>query len=167
MKQWASEYPWKDMSGSKFWACLAKPLLLFHRHVKFCAPFVSSTPGNASLTYSQPRSLCLPSSCTEVVTTILVPGETPRAQRKLQSPWVILRRGGIFQIMIMSFKRECTELHRYTPFLRQKAHKGLTNLCCLFYVIISPLPYLATSSLRLGISSPFPSQSWGLFLPRL
>lgn len=67
----------------------------------------------------------------------------------------------------MSFKRKCTELHRYSPFLHQKAHKGLTNLYCLFYGIISPLPYLATSSLSPGISSPFPSQSWGLFLPRL
>lgn len=155
------------MAGSKFWACLAKPLLLFHQHVKLCASSAPSTPGNAILTHSQPRSLCPPSSYTEVVTTILAPGETPTAQGKLQSPWVILRRGGIFQIMIISFKRECTELHRYSPFYHQKAHKGLTNLYCLFYGLISPLPYLATSSLSPGISSPFPSQSWGLFLPRL
>lgn len=168
MKQWASEYLWEEMSGSKFWACLSKPLVLFHQHVKFCASSVPSTPCNAILTHSQPRSLfCPPRSYTEVVTTILVPRETPTAQRKLQSLQVILWRGGIFQIMIMNFKRKSTELHRYSPFLRQKAQKGLTNLYCLFYVIISPLPYLATSFLGPGISPPFLSQSWGLFLPRL
>lgn len=48
-----------------------------------------------------------------------------------------------------------------------RAHKGLTNHCWLCSLLISPLPYLAISSLNPGFSWPFPSQFWVLFLPSL
>lgn len=53
------------------------------------------------------------------------------------------------------------------PFQVSSAHKGLINHYCLYYLLISPLPYLSISFLSPGISSPFPSQFWVLFLPRL
>lgn len=158
-----NDYPWDGLKlGSKFWACLAKSLL-FHHHVQLRTCSVCSSPGSATLTCSS----CPPSSSVQVVT--MVPGG-----RDSSSTLEAVKPAGEISRYRWSSSHDASEPQRnwsvqssknMVPCHVSRAHKVLTNHHCLFYLLISPLPYLATSFLNPGFSSLFPSQFWVLFLP--